>query len=220
LRPKEPLIWIDLAQLVQPTSHYEALEAYLRATQLMEEKGSPVSMELHHNIGVLQQLLGDLHKAEESFMKALVASCGDEKVAKKEADGENIQPQNVTTCYNIARLHEQCGRADKAKQLYDGIIKEHPSYSDAHLRIGCMSQEQGNETEAVKVFEEAEKKQRKCAADAWALRANIHLEKNEWQPAQKLLEKILAEVSVKTIWPIGMSTALQPVNFHSCPFDF
>jgi hypothetical protein len=59
-----------------------------------------------------------------------------------------------------------------------------------------MSQEQGNEVEAVKNFEEAEGNQRKCAADAWALRANVHLEKNEWQPAQKLLEKILAEVRV------------------------
>jgi tetratricopeptide (TPR) repeat protein len=134
LRPEEPLVWVDLAQLVQSTSHLEALEAYVRAAHLMKKKGAPVSMELHHNIGVLQQLLGDFQEAEESFMQALVASCGSEELAKKQADGEAIQADNVTTCYNLGRLHEQSGRRKEAKQMYEGIIREFPGYSDGESK--------------------------------------------------------------------------------------
>ena len=136
LNPSDPLMWIELAQLEQQeksvSSLEKALEHYQRAEGLQQKMMQPVKMELWSNIGVLYFQLKKFAQAGDAFMKSLDISCGNAEVAKAEASGEDIQAKNVTTCFNLARLRETCGRADQASDIYHGILGKYPKYTDGN----------------------------------------------------------------------------------------
>ena len=61
----------------------------------------------------------------------------------------------ITTTYNLARLYEAQNEFEKAEALYKNILKEHPSYIDCYLRLGCMARDREQIYEASDWFKEA-----------------------------------------------------------------
>ena len=61
----------------------------------------------------------------------------------------------------------------------------------AYFRLGCIAKEKGDFETASEYFTKVEREQPDRAADSWAMRANLHLQKQEWAPAQKLIDKIM-----------------------------
>ena len=61
----------------------------------------------------------------------------------------------MTTTYNLGRLYEGMCEFERAESLYKGILKEHPSYVDCYLRLGCMARDREQIYEASDWFKEA-----------------------------------------------------------------
>ena len=70
----------------------------------------------------------------------------------------------VTITYNLARLHEATCNMEKAEELYKSILKEHPSYIDCYLRLGCIARDREQIYEASDWFKEALQKNQVCIA--------------------------------------------------------
>jgi RNA polymerase-associated protein CTR9 len=100
--------------------------------------------------------------------------------------------QNITTTYNIARLKEATNQFAEATELYKGILKEHPNYTDCYLRLGCIARAAGLIYEASVWFKESFAVNEKLP-EAWCLLGNLHLQKEAWGQAQKTFERLIGE---------------------------
>ena len=61
----------------------------------------------------------------------------------------------MTITYNLGRLHEGLCEFERSEALYKSILKEHPSYVDCYLRLGCMARDREQIYEASDWFKEA-----------------------------------------------------------------
>ena len=61
----------------------------------------------------------------------------------------------MSTTYNLGRLYEGMCEFERAESLYKGILKEHSSYVDCYLRLGCMARDREQIYEASDWFKEA-----------------------------------------------------------------
>ena len=62
---------------------------------------------------------------------------------------------SVTITYNLGRLCKALCHFDQAKGHYKAILREHPSYVDCYLRLGCMARDREQIYEASDWFKEA-----------------------------------------------------------------
>lgn len=62
---------------------------------------------------------------------------------------------SVTITYNLGRLCEALCHFDQAEGHYKAILREHPSYVDCYLRLGCMARDREQIYEASDWFKEA-----------------------------------------------------------------
>ena len=77
----------------------------------------------------------------------------------------------MTTTYNLGRLYEGMCEFERAESLYKGILKEHPSYVDCYLRLGCMARDREQIYEASDWFKEAlQKNQVRGKREEWEVR--------------------------------------------------
>ena len=127
--------------------------------------------------------MGKYDEAEKSYLKAIEVTGHDIK---------DYKTNNVTTTYNYARLQESKCNYEYAEEIYKGILKEHPNYIDCYLRLGCMARASGQIYEASVWFKDVFTVNDKNL-DAWCLLGNLHLQKEEWLPAQKTFERIIEQ---------------------------
>ncbi|KAF2076983.1 hypothetical protein CYY_001692 [Polysphondylium violaceum] len=182
LNPTEPSNWIELGQILETTSELTAaLDAYERGVGLMKASDQKVSSEILNNIAVLRQQKGLYPEAEATYLQ-IISESGFEL--------NDYKAVNVTTTYNLARLYESMGQVVKAKEIYKGILKEHPNYIDCYLRLGCICKNEGENYESSEWYREALNISPNNA-EAWALYGNLHLSRDEWYHAQKKFEQVL-----------------------------
>jgi len=217
LSPQDPEAWLQLARLTDASDPKQSLRAYRRARRLLEEQGKPIRSELYHNLGALYHREHRYELARRCYDAALQRSAIDiQKKKKKSAHHEEqeeeeeeetaaapeVDPlspanlyaaQNITTTYNLARLHEDLQQLDRATELYLGILREHPNYVDCFLRLGCIACARGHLAEAAYWFEETFTVQPKHA-DASTLLGRLHMARSEWQRAQRCFEGVLEAV--------------------------
>ena len=62
---------------------------------------------------------------------------------------------SVIITYNLGRLCEALCHFDQAEGHYKAILREHPSYVDCYLRLGCMARDREQIYEASDWFKEA-----------------------------------------------------------------
>ncbi|KNC73989.1 hypothetical protein SARC_13453, partial [Sphaeroforma arctica JP610] len=106
-------------------------------------------------------------------------------------------PLGTTIRYNIARAHELKGERATAEAMYKQLVKDHPTYIESYLRLGCMLRDQGRKNKASDWFKEA------LSVDVSdyrtrSLLGNLHLSKGEIIPAQKMFESINKDSKEKT----------------------
>lgn len=103
---------------------------------------------------------------------------------------DQSQSMLVTLKYNRARVWEDTNQDEKAKEAYGDLLKDHPTYLDCYLRLGCIAMKAGNYAGATDSFSEVLAVD-KDNANAWSLLGLVHMKKNEWKPCQKKFERIL-----------------------------
>eukprot|EP01112_Ceratiomyxa_fruticulosa_P010770 TRINITY_DN2864_c0_g1_i24.p1 TRINITY_DN2864_c0_g1~~TRINITY_DN2864_c0_g1_i24.p1 ORF type:complete len:1165 (-),score=325.28 TRINITY_DN2864_c0_g1_i24:196-3690(-) len=175
---------MELAQLTEKSDPKGAMHLYERAIEIVKKRGDEdikLPSELYNNLGVLTHVNGKLEEAEQFYLKSISENkfpIGDYKAV------------NVTATYNLARLYEDMAQYQKAEELFKGILKHHPNYIDGYLRMGCMARDKGLDETATEWYKDAFTVQTDNVA-AWTLIGSMHLNKSEWQPAQKKFERVL-----------------------------
>eukprot|EP00027_Filamoeba_sp_ATCC50430_P019560 CAMPEP_0168540906 /NCGR_PEP_ID=MMETSP0413-20121227/529_1 /TAXON_ID=136452 /ORGANISM="Filamoeba nolandi, Strain NC-AS-23-1" /LENGTH=835 /DNA_ID=CAMNT_0008570677 /DNA_START=98 /DNA_END=2605 /DNA_ORIENTATION=+ len=183
LQPADVEAWIELAQLVE-NNYQQALDAYEKAQQILEAKQEPIPAELWNNIGTMKYMMNQYEDALQCFQQA---------IAVRGNQVTDFKREDISIIYNVARTSEMLHDYNRAKELYIGILKVHPSYTDCYMRLGSMAKKQGLMYEANEWYKDTFMVTDKNP-DVWAMMANLHLSKDEWLPAQRKFEKILHEM--------------------------
>eukprot|EP01134_Creolimax_fragrantissima_P001688 CFRG1688T1 len=186
-KPNDADAWVEYSIYLEDVDPIQALVACETAEELLRDKvQTEVPAELWNNIATLQVTNGKLESAYKNYNKALKACEGDNE---PEEVMEYLRSLAVTITYNLARLHELNGNRVQAETMYKDMVKEHPSYIESYLRLGCMYRDQGRNFSASSWFKEA------LSVDTGDFRTrsllgNLHLSKGENQPAQKMFDSI------------------------------
>ena len=73
---------------------------------------------------------------------------------------------SVTITYSLGRLCEALCHFDQAEGHHKAILREHPSYVDCYLKLGCMARDREQIYEASDWFKEALQKNQACTCKA------------------------------------------------------
>eukprot|EP00118_Oscarella_pearsei_P009930 m.58713 g.58713 ORF g.58713 m.58713 type:complete len:1092 (+) comp34825_c0_seq5:588-3863(+) len=212
--PDDVEAWIELAGVLDQSDVQGALEVYQTAEKMLKSKvRAEVPPEILNNVGTCYAELHDLEEAKRHYDMAL-----ERAEAESKRDETYYHGISVTITYNLARLHEASHEHGKAEILYKNILREHPSYIDCYLRLGCIARDREQIYEASDWFHEA-LQINQDSPDVWALIGNLHMAKQEWGPAQKKFDRILKQkptandsyalVALGNIW---LQTLHQPMR--------
>ena len=183
---------IEYASLIDAHKPQEALEKYTMAMTSMVQAEKPIPAALHNNIGVLSGVLGDYDGAHASFDAALaVLGVPDAPLA----------PINRTVTFNRARVLEDARHFEEARNLYRDLLGAYPSFVDCHLRLGCIARTLGDYSSASNHVKDAFAINDNDIS-AWSLSGMLHVERKEFQPAQRAFEHILGTVSSKDAYSL------------------
>jgi RNA polymerase-associated protein CTR9 len=101
-------------------------------------------------------------------------------------------PEALTIAFNIARLHEVCGRTLAAIELHKAILKRNPAYVNSSLRLACIAVDCGSLKECGEWL--------KIAAatspgnpEVLTLIGNLHLSLCDWAAAQPVFDGLLVK---------------------------
>ncbi|OZJ04482.1 hypothetical protein BZG36_02674 [Bifiguratus adelaidae] len=194
--------WLELAQLWEDMDEDKALQAYNRALELLAARGVAPRLEVLNNAAALEQTHDALDIAHEYYERA--RSEFEKALSADVAEGERREPMQqlqLTIDYNYARLLETRNDLDKAAEIYRNIIAKHPSYPDAHLRLGAIEISHGHNGDAVEHFKEVFDT---CAqnTDAWILIGITQASQNEIRDSRKSLEKVLKDCDRNDIYAL------------------
>jgi RNA polymerase-associated protein CTR9 len=101
-------------------------------------------------------------------------------------------PEALTIAFNIARLHEVCGRTMAAIELHKAILKRNPAYVNSSLRLACIAADCGS-------LKECSEWLKISAAtspgnpEVHTLIGNLHLSLCDWASAQPVFDSLLVK---------------------------
>jgi RNA polymerase-associated protein CTR9 len=112
---------IEIARLWQGENIDRVGKAYREALQISEAAGNS-DPRLVNNVGGLEHLDGRLSEAralyESALTKAAVSTSG------------SAEAMSTSILYNLARVYEDQGDVDLAKEAYEKLLSRHPEYVD------------------------------------------------------------------------------------------
>jgi RNA polymerase-associated protein CTR9 len=211
MQPYDIETCLELVQILETTDFAAALKVYEKVIETLTKTDDKIPTEIWNNIGVLHHQLKNYAESERYYRKALTGDFDQEEYketvenanSKPEDDAKRMRwkidpsnphlysPANVTITFNLARLYEDEQKLKIATILYQQILKEYPSYVDCLMRLGSMSRASGEIFAASEWFKEVIAINPERNHESWTLLANLHLDKQEWNPAQKKYEVVM-----------------------------
>ena len=145
----------------------EAVSAYRELLALR-----PDCAEVHNNLGMAQQELGDLEEALRSYRRAIaldpesahpfnnlgtvLASRGDHAAAQQcFTRAVEIESGCVAACLNLGSSLQGVKQPEQAVQLYRRVLELEPASVEARVRLGTVYRELMQPEQAIALFEEA-----------------------------------------------------------------
>lgn len=124
----DPDIHGDIAALWQNENLDRAARAYREASRIRvaQNPGEPVDPRLLNNLGVVTHLEGDLAQAQALYEDAITSA------AAATSDSDSMIS---TIMYNLARVYEEQGDSNKAREAYEKLLGKHPEYIDGESPI-------------------------------------------------------------------------------------
>jgi RNA polymerase-associated protein CTR9 len=121
----------EIAKLWQGESPEIMSLALKEALRLNEASGNGrVDPRLMNNLGVLRHLNSDFFEARSMYELALTRTTSS---GFSESDlGEGV---SATILYNLARVYEDQGESDMAREAYDKLLSRHPEYVDGAVLL-------------------------------------------------------------------------------------
>ncbi|KAG0229417.1 protein required for normal CLN1 and CLN2 G1 cyclin expression [Actinomortierella wolfii] len=201
LSMQDPLLFTEMAQLLEQTDNARATKAYMQALGICSEKVDTVDYmpELLNNVAAMNHIDGRLDAAEGSYNKAL-----DLCAAKiQDNDVDMATEATITTIrYNMARLYEERNQIEQAEQIYKGIAEKYHGYADAHLRLGVIAQNRGNYEQAASLYKEVFGMIDNKNVDAWTLMGMLQLKQNQIRNSRKTLERVVREINRHDVYAL------------------
>lgn len=117
----------------------------------------------------------------------------------------------------MARIHEAAGELSAAEAEYQALLQQFPHYGDCLLRLASMAKARGDARRAEDLAKQAEQVP-SSDLDGLVLRAGMHLERREFEPAKKLLDEVMARASDgkhEAYAKVGLGN----VHLYSAPSD-
>ncbi|KAF9159835.1 protein required for normal CLN1 and CLN2 G1 cyclin expression [Actinomortierella ambigua] len=206
---QDPLLFTEMAQLLEQTDNVRATKAYMQALGICSEKAETVDYmpELLNNVAAMNHIDGRLDAAEGSYNKALDLCAA--KIQQEEGgagaggDVDMATEATITTIrYNMARLYEERNQIEQAEQIYQGIAAKYHGYADAHLRLGVIAQGRGELEEAGKLYKEVFGMIDNKNVDAWTLMGMLQLKQNQIRNSRKTLERVVREINRHDVYAL------------------
>ncbi|KAI1318557.1 protein required for normal CLN1 and CLN2 G1 cyclin expression [Mortierella claussenii] len=202
LSVQDPLMFTEMAQLLEQTDIAKTTKAYLFALGICGQKierGEPVEYmpELLNNVAAINHMDGRLDAAEGSYNKAL------ELCATKTDDADMATEATITTIrYNLARLYEERNEIQRAEEIYKDIAERYHGYADAHLRLGVIEQSRGNFDQAAELYKDVFGMIDNKNVDAWTLMGMLQQKQNQIRNSRKTLERIVKEINRHDVYAL------------------
>ncbi|KAJ1720060.1 protein required for normal CLN1 and CLN2 G1 cyclin expression [Coemansia erecta] len=186
-------LFLEAAQLYEPTAARRAARAYRTAAALLDAAGRPPPPELWSNVGALAHVAGDALAAEHAAYTRAAAAL---------ADAPADAPTRVTLAYNVARFYERSGQWRRAAPLYRRVLARAPAYADALLRLAHIALAQrGAPADALALVAQAVALDARRAA-AWLLRGRIELLTRDVQNARRAFEHVLRDIAKHDVYAL------------------
>lgn len=200
---QHPVPWKVLGFLFHQSSRYlEAAKAYKRYLRL-----SPLDAEIHNNLGVVLQTLGQTADSivsfnsaisvNASFAQALFNLGNSYQALGKVRDAEEsfrrsmaLDPHYVDAYVNLGLLIKELGRLDDAENVFRGAISIAPNRIDLRYNLGLTLAERGEREEAKNCFQEVARLDPENAESNSALGALI-LDEGRLDEAEKYFRKAI-----------------------------
>ncbi|KAK7006015.1 Tetratricopeptide repeat protein 1 [Favolaschia claudopus] len=136
----------EIARLWQSENLDRVRKSLTEALRISQASGQ-VDPRLLNNLGTLFHLDGKVTEAREMYENALQLTSS----LSTEA-GESM---STTILYNLARVYEDDGREDMAKDAYEKLLLRHPEYVDAKIRQAQTALTLNRHNEAHDLFKQA-----------------------------------------------------------------
>ncbi len=116
-------MYIEIAGLWRNENLERTASAVGEALRICQTAGTSdvVEVQLLNNLGALKHLTDNLPAARSLYENALM------KAAALGSEGEDF---STTILYNLARVYEDQGEVDLAKDAYEKLLSRHPEYVD------------------------------------------------------------------------------------------
>ncbi|KAJ7028536.1 RNA polymerase II-associated protein [Mycena alexandri] len=115
----------EIARLWQGENLDRVGKSLKEALRVSEASGQP-DPRLLNNLGALQHFDGHLVEARELYESALTGTTS--------LSSDVGEAMSTSILYNLARVYEEEGRDDLAKDAYEKLLLRHPEYVDAKIR--------------------------------------------------------------------------------------
>ncbi|KAJ7933907.1 RNA polymerase II-associated protein, partial [Mycena leptocephala] len=119
----------EIARLWQGENLDRMGKSLREALRISEASGQP-DPRLLNNLGALHHLDGKFADARELYESALTGTTS--------LSSEVAEAMSTSILYNLARVYEEEGRDDMAKDAYEKLLLRHPEYVDAKIRQAQM----------------------------------------------------------------------------------
>ncbi|KAF7357881.1 Tetratricopeptide repeat protein 1 [Mycena venus] len=136
----------EIARLWQGENLDRVGKSLTEALRISEASGQ-TDPRLLNNLGALLQLDGKLADAREKYESALQVTAG--------LNSEGAEAMSTSILYNLARVYEEEGLDDMAKDAYEKLLLRHPEYVDAKIRQAQMQANLNRHNEAHELLKQA-----------------------------------------------------------------
>ncbi|KAJ6498745.1 RNA polymerase II-associated protein [Mycena sanguinolenta] len=121
-------------------------KSLIAALHLSEASGQ-TDPRLLNNLGALHHLDGKLADARDMYQSALQVTAS--------SSSETAEAMSTSILYNLARVYEDEGLEDMAKDAYEKLLLRHPEYVDAKIRQAQMYANLNRQNEAHELHKQA-----------------------------------------------------------------
>ncbi|KAJ7502428.1 RNA polymerase II-associated protein [Mycena galericulata] len=136
----------EIARLWQGENLDRVGKSLKEALRISEASGKR-DPRLLNNLGALQQFDGNLAEARELYEAALTCTTT--------SSSDIAESMSTSILYNLARVYEEEGRDDLAKDAYEKLLLRHPEYVDAKIRQAQMLANLNRHNEAHELLKQA-----------------------------------------------------------------
>ncbi|KAF5374557.1 hypothetical protein D9757_010165 [Collybiopsis confluens] len=135
---------LEIGRLWQEENIARTTSALQEALQINQTLGK-LEPRLLNNLGALHHSEAKLPEAREFYEAALTGSIG----------AENADTISTSILYNLARVYEDQGEEEKAKDAYEKLLSRHPEYVDAKVRQAQLLHNVNRNNEAHELIKES-----------------------------------------------------------------